>query len=157
MKKTDEKTVLLVVDDDPMVQFLAEESLQSCGFEIHVAGNGEDALRQFQTCRAQLVLMDVMMPGMNGFDCCRKLRELPGGEHVPVLLMTGMDDVNSIEQAYEVGATDFAIKPINWLILEHRIRYVLRACELVKDLQQSEARLEHAQRIAQLGSWEYTR
>jgi diguanylate cyclase (GGDEF)-like protein len=156
MKKTDEKTVLLVVDDDPMVQFLAEESLQSCGFEIHVAGNGEDALRQFQTCRAQLVLMDVMMPGMNGFDCCRKLRALPGGENVPVLLMTGMDDVNSIEQAYEVGATDFAIKPINWLILEHRIRYVLRACELVKDLQQSEARLEHAQRIAQLGSWEYT-
>ena len=83
------------------------------------------------------------------------MRRIEGGEHVPVLMMTGLDDSDSINRVYEVGATDFITKPIAWPMLGHRVRYVLRANRAFLDLTQSQARLTNAQRIAQLGHWEW--
>jgi diguanylate cyclase (GGDEF)-like protein/PAS domain S-box-containing protein len=74
---------------------------------------------------------------------------------IPILMVTGLDDIESIERAYEVGATDFVTKPINWLILGHRLRYMLRATAAMQGIQESEIRLANAQRIARLGHWEW--
>ncbi|MCP4407637.1 MAG: response regulator, partial [Gammaproteobacteria bacterium] len=69
------------------------------------------------------ILLDVMMPEMDGFTMCAELRKLADGKHVPVLMMTGLDDVDSVNHAYAAGATDFIPKPVNYTLLVHRVRY----------------------------------
>ena len=95
------------------------------------------------------------MPELDGFSVCEELRKRPGSAHTPILMMTGLEDVESINHAYETGATDFITKPINYNILVHRVRYLLRAQQNVSALRNSEARLADAQRIARLGYWDW--
>ena len=102
-----------------------------------------------------IVLLDILMPDMDGFEACCELRGRPGGALVPVLMMTGLDDVDSINRAYEAGATDFIAKPIPWVLLVHRVRYLLRAARAFEDLAGSRSTLIEAQRIARLGNWEW--
>ncbi len=151
----DRRPVVLVADDDPATRLLISESLQASDFRVLEAVDGAQAVEIFSAERPHLVLLDVRMPGMNGFDACAAIRRLPGGDTAPILMMTGMDDVESVNKAYEAGATDFASKPINLLILNHRVRYMLRAKHNLDDLRESQTRLARAQRIARLGHWEW--
>lgn len=150
----EEPSLVLVVDDDMTLRFLARETLEQAGFVVDEAEDGQEALEVFGNKRYDIVLMDVNMPHMDGFDACKALRTLAAGDAVPVLMMTGLDDVTSINRAYEVGATDFITKPINWTILTHRVRYLLRASSALKLVRLNEARLAHAQHVARLGHWE---
>ncbi len=134
---------VLIVDDGEIDRMLASRSLEQAGFEVLQAENGQVGLQMARDFRPDLILLDVMMPVMNGFACCQALRELPQGAHVPVLMMTGLDDVDSIHRAYEVGATDFISKPIRWPVLAYRVRYILRATQAVRDLARSEARARY--------------
>jgi len=129
----------LVVDDDPVLRPLLCEVLQRAGFVVEEAEEGEQALSLFRRTRPDIVLLDVMLPRMDGFTLCATLRTLPGGEHTPVLVVTGLGDTESIRRAYEVGATDFITKPLNWDILSHRVRYMLRASRAIEDLRKKEA------------------
>src|SRR5262249_7913383 len=129
----------LVVDDDPVLRPLLCAVLQRAGFAGEEAGEGEQALSLFRRTRPDIVLLDVMLPRMDGFTVCGTLRTLPGGEHTPVLVVTGLGDTESIRHAYEVGATDFITKPLNWDILSHRVRYMLRASRAMEDLRKKEA------------------
>ncbi len=131
---------VLVADDDPMLRLLTVKALQKEGFEVLQAGNGEEALSLFDRSLPDIVILDVMMPVMDGFSACGEIRKHPRGALVPVLMVTGLDDVESIRRAYEAGATDFATKPINWLVLGHRVRYMLRASSSIGALQRSEAK-----------------
>jgi DNA-binding response OmpR family regulator len=149
------KQLVLVVDDDPITRTLARESLEQGEFAVEEAEDGEAGLEAFERLRPSIVLLDVMMPELDGFEACAALRGLEGGEHIPVLMMTGLDDAESINRAFEVGATDFITKPIAWPMLAHRVRYLLRSNRAFLDLAQSEARLANAQRIAKLGHWEW--
>jgi diguanylate cyclase (GGDEF)-like protein len=99
------------------------------------------------------VLLDVMMPGIDGFEVCRALRERPDFARIPVIMLTGLDDTASIERAYECGATDFITKPINAALLTYRVRYALRANHMVDEIERQRTSLANAQRIARLGSW----
>ncbi len=148
-------TTVLVVDDDMAMRYMAKESLEGSGFSVVEANNGQEALLLFVTERPGIILMDVMMPVMDGFAACRELRKLPNGKHVPILMMTSLNDVESIKQAYEEGATDFITKPIDYLILVNRVRYMLRAQHVTEQLRVKEQRLDSAHRVAQLGFWEY--
>lgn len=134
---------VLIVDDGEIDRMLAGRSLEQAGFEVLQAENGQVGLQMARDFRPDLVLLDVMMPVMDGFACCQALRELPQCAHVPVLMMTGLDDVDSIHRAYEVGATDFISKPIRWPVLAYRVRYILRATQAVRDLARSEARARY--------------
>jgi diguanylate cyclase (GGDEF)-like protein/PAS domain S-box-containing protein len=147
--------VVLVADDDMAGRLLVRESLEQAGLRVVEAGNGLEAVARFIEFQPQLVLLDVVMPEMDGYTACAALRKLPGGQAVPILMLTGLDDIESINRAYEVGATDFATKPVNWLVLRHRVRYMLRAGQVLDELHRSEARLTAAQRTARLGSWEW--
>jgi len=120
---------LLIVDDDPVIRLLACERLGAEGFDVVEVGSGGEAIEAFRRVRPDMLLLDVEMPGISGFDVCSAIRATPAGRHVPILILTGRDDVPSIEQAYEAGATDFVAKPLNWLLLAHRVRYMLRASE----------------------------
>jgi diguanylate cyclase (GGDEF)-like protein len=144
-----------MVDDDAGARRLTRATLDRAGFEVIEAANGALALEQLQQSLPDLVLMDVSMPVMNGFDACAALRALPGGHRVPVTMITGLDDTGSIERAFEVGATDFITKPISWSVLPHRVRYMLRASVAINTLEQHQRRLSNAQRIAEMGDWEW--
>lgn len=150
-----ENEQVLIVDDDASIRRLAARTLQRAGYIASTVEDAEEALALFDRERPALLLLDVMMPGMDGFTACRLLRQKPGGQHVPIIMLTGLDDTDSIHRAYESGATDFITKPINWPLLAYRVRYALRATRTLAELAQSRARLAHAQRIARLGSWEW--
>ncbi|MEW6544508.1 MAG: EAL domain-containing protein [Nitrospirota bacterium] len=144
----------LVADDDPVNRLLAREAIELAGAAVVEAESGAQTLEAFARLRPDIVLLDVVMPDMDGFATCAELRRLPYGERVPVLIMTGLDDLESITRAYDVGATDFTVKPFIPLILSHRIRYMLRASRAMEALRESEANLAHAQRLARLGNWQ---
>lgn len=148
-------TTVLVVDDDATMRILMRHTLKKAGFDIMEASNGQMALQKFKQQRPDIILLDVMMPEMDGYTVCQALRQLPGGQHVPVLMVTGLDDVESIDKAYEAGATDFITKPITFPLLSYRVRYALRASQAMENIGKSEARLAHAQAIAHLGNWEW--
>ncbi len=145
----------LVVDDDAMLRLLARTSLEQAGLVVEEAASGQEALAAFEQRRPDIVLLDVLMPGMDGFEACAALRRLPGGDRTPIVMLTGLDDGESITRAYEAGATDFAQKPLNGTILAHRVRYLLRVNSTVEALRKSEAYLANAQRIAHMGNWEW--
>ncbi len=164
MDGTEKKSsdLLLVVDDDMMMRLLMRETLEQGGFEVVEALNGAEALAVFDEVRPAAVLMDVEMPVMDGFTTCTALRKRSDAQHTPIMMVTGLDDIDSINHAYEVGATDFIVKPIHWPILSHRVRYMLRAsrtvvelAHTVRQLHQSQASLTKAQRIAHLGNWDF--
>ncbi len=146
---------VLIVDDDATTRLLAAQTLQQAGYEVIMAVNAEEGLELFDSKRPDLLLLDVVMPGMDGFAACCMLRKKPGAERVPIIMLTGLDDTDSIRRAYDSGATDFITKPINWLLLAYRVRYALRATRALAELAQSQESLAHAQRIARLGSWEW--
>jgi PAS domain S-box-containing protein len=145
---------ILVVDDDPILRSLAHGVLRAQGFQSLEVADGPAALDAFGRQRPDLVLLDVMLPTWNGYEVCQRMRQSAGGALVPIVMMTGLDDAAAIERAYEAGATDFIGKPVNWALLGHRIRYILRASRMLEQLSVSETRLAHAQTIARLGDWQ---
>jgi signal transduction histidine kinase len=146
------RPTVLVVDDDPVARLLAREALEQSGWSVEEAENGRLGLEVFLKRRPDLILLDIMMPEMDGFTVCAELRKLPEGIHTPVLIMTGLEDYQSITQAYDVGATDFIVKPVNGLLLAHRVRYMLRAGQAMRDLRDSQEKLMQARDAALEGT-----
>lgn len=131
---------ILIVDDDSTTRMLLRESLVASGFQVTEACDGEEALRIFGDVEPDLVLLDVVMPNLDGYDVCRQLRAHPNGDEVPILMATSLEDVDSINRAYTVGASDFITKPINWALIGHRVRYMVRGGHIQQRLRQSETR-----------------
>ena len=150
-----QKELVLVIDDDVSIRELARHVLTAQGFLMISADSGEQGLQLFQDRKPDIVMLDVMMPGQDGFEVCVALRRLPVGKHTPVLMITSLEDVESIDRAYQAGATDFVTKPFNWPLLCHRLRYMLRASRAMADLSKSRETLADAQRLAGLSSWEW--
>ncbi len=115
---------LLVVDDEPNIRELLATSLRFAGFEIHVAADGATALRLAREVDPDLVLLDVMLPDMDGFTVTRRMRE--GGHHVPVLFLTARDDTADKVTGLTVGGDDYVTKPFSLEEVIARIRAVLR-------------------------------
>ncbi|HJV66664.1 MAG TPA: EAL domain-containing protein [Geomonas sp.] len=154
---TDEpqKPRALIVDDTHAVRTRFAQTLENEGIETATVANGLEALDQFSTFLPDIVLLDLLMPGLDGFDVCREIRALSQGKHTPVLIITGSDNIEFIHRAFEAGATDFAPKTIPLELLVYRVRCLLRNAQLLHRLQLSEERLLHAQRLASLGHWEW--
>src|SRR6202167_4753516 len=130
---------ILVVDDDLTAITLMRAALQKAGFAVSTAVDGAEALREFRARPSDMVMLDVDMPGLSGYEVCAALR-LEAGPLLPIVMVTGFDDVRSVDAAYVAGATDFIAKPINWSVLGHRVRYLLRGYQVVLDLRTAEAR-----------------
>lgn len=133
---------IIIIDDDPMIRLLVASALQSVGLQTKEAASGEEGLQLFKQHGASAILLDVVMPdGMDGFATCAEFRNIPEGQHIPVLMMTGLEDLESINKAFEIGATDFITKPINIPLLSYRVRYMLKASRTTQRLVDSERRL----------------
>ena len=131
---------LLVADDDAVMRVMAREVFQQAGWHVETVEDGQLALSSFDDMDPDIVLLDVQMPNLDGFQTCAKLRRLERGAHIPVFMITGRDDLEAINRAYEVGATDFVTKPVNWVILKQRIRHMLRAKRAAEAQREAEAR-----------------
>lgn len=153
---------VLVTDDDPVARCVTAEALRQSGFDVEEAESGEHALEQVDVRPPDLVVLDVEMPGLDGFETCEQLRQRPHTEDVPVLVATGHTDADTIDRTFEAGATDFIEKPIDMQLLVHRIRFQLRASSAFSDLshtldrlRDNRERLANAQRLARIGNWEW--
>ncbi len=150
----EKQPLILVVDDDFSTRLQLRLSLENAGYAIVEAGSGEEALARFSEHRPELILLDILMPGMDGFTTCTRLRQMVGGEHTPVVMVTGLEDAETITKAFDAGATDYVCKPINMLILSYRVQYWLRSGSILNDLKASQQRVSKAQQIGRLGHWE---
>lgn len=146
---------VLIVDDDRVQRLMLSKALSQAGYQTLMASDGVQALAAYAESSPDMVLLDVMMPHMDGFECCRRLRQQPSIERVPIFMLTGLDDTEAVARAFEAGATDFIAKPINLTMLGQRVRYALRAFDNAHALRVSQQRLMHAQQLARLSYWEW--
>ena len=140
--RENQRDLAIIADDDPTIRKMMKAALEKAGFDVIDVDNGAIACTTFVQHAPQIVLLDVEMPVQNGFDACRQIRRLPGGDVVPIVMVTGRDDVEAVDEAYRAGATDFVAKPINWPIFQHRVQYVLRASRDYLNMRRSEAKNE---------------
>lgn len=118
---------ILFVDDDPILRAFAEVNLASPTTQIDLADSGAAALARLGEARYDLVLLDLEMPGIDGFEVLNRIRNNPALRDVAVIVQTGREDVEAIDRCFHLGATSFVMKPLNWRLLAYQIRYVLRA------------------------------
>lgn len=149
------RPLILIVDDELSVRLLVRSCLRKAGFDVEEAEDGPQALSLFSSLNPDMVLCDVLMPGMSGYDVCTEMRKLDAGAHVPIVMLTGLDDMQSIEDAYSVGATEFLVKPINSSLLPRRVRFLLRANEAFEKLKCSEERYALAASGTRDGLWDW--
>jgi PAS domain S-box-containing protein len=120
-------SLILVVDDDPSIRLTTRHVLERDGHRVIEAEDGYQALTIFQQQRPDIVLLDALMPELNGFEACARLCQLPGADHIPILIITALHDAESVNLAFEAGAADYIVKPIHWAVLRRRVRYLLQA------------------------------
>ncbi len=118
---------ILFVDDDPIMREFAVVHLSTDKAQVTLASDGVDALQSIAATPPDIVLLDLEMPRLDGFEVLGKLRAEVGTRELPVIVVTGREDVAAIDRAFQAGATSFLVKPINWRLLSYQIRYVLRA------------------------------
>tara|TARA_R110002110_G_scaffold205066_7_gene417159 strand:+ start:303627 stop:305804 length:2178 start_codon:yes stop_codon:yes gene_type:complete len=123
----DPAQTILVVDDDPTMRLAVSKALTTSGFTVRLAENGSAGLAAFHDQTPDMIISDLNMPVMNGYEFCRAVRRSRLGLYIPFLVMTGSEGFGSVEAAYEAGATDFISKPLNFALLNHRVRYILRS------------------------------
>lgn len=118
---------ILAIDDDATMTMLIEVMFAERGYQVFSASGGAEALEKILEIQPDIILLDIMMPGMDGYETCSLIKAIPDFAHTPVIMLTSSDDVEAVERAYANGASDFLCKPINWPILIHRVDYALRA------------------------------
>jgi len=122
----EQRPLILIVDDNEQNRALAQASLENEDYDVAVAAGGEEALAAFATRAADCVLLDVRMPGMNGFEVCTKLRAMPGGTDTPIVFLTAQRDVDTFDAALRAGGDDFLTKPVRPTELVLRVQAALR-------------------------------
>ena len=137
-----------MVDDDPALLLLMGEALSRAGFTIAKAANGAEAISLFREFQPELVLLDIDMPEMDGFAACATMRREADDWDLPIVMVTSLDDAASIHRAFEVGATDFISKPINWPLFQYRVGGILAAAQTSERLVASNDKIQALQRLA---------
>ncbi|HEY9852711.1 MAG TPA: ATP-binding protein [Leptolyngbyaceae cyanobacterium] len=147
-----EPASILIAEDDEVVGALLSEVMQMQGYRVLQVFNGEECLEAYGVFRPDIVLLDAMMPVMDGFTCCRHLSAMPNSKFTPILLITALNDSESVNQAFAAGATDYITKPIHWTVLCQRVRLLIQKSKLDRQVEQLNLYLEHQvqERTAQL-------
>ncbi|MDH5301554.1 MAG: EAL domain-containing protein [Gammaproteobacteria bacterium] len=153
---TQKNITLLIVDDDNITRKLVTKSLSKDGFNVIDAADGQTAIHICKEKCPDLVILDVMMPKMDGYTTCRLIREFADDASLPIVMLTGSNDVESVEKAYQAGATDFITKPVQWTLLSQRVKYAIRNRDMKKEIIVSQIKNQQAQKLAKLGYIEIT-
>jgi len=141
---------ILIVDDDATIRLLMRDALTDEAYDINEFTNGIDALEHLQHHQTDLILLDVNMPGMSGFEVCTKIRKLSGGTDISIVMVTALEDAESIARSYDLGATDFISKPINWDTFPFRIQYLIKARNAIVEIKHHKLHLEYMEHISRI-------
>jgi diguanylate cyclase (GGDEF)-like protein len=160
---SDGTPIILVVDDDQFTRQLLRRVMEKEGYQVIEAANGEQGLEAYKRLKPHLVLLDALMPVMDGFTCCTQLQMLGNDDSLeqetfvdesfqdaartPVLMITGLEDQESVDRAFAVGATDYLTKPIHLAVLRQRVRRIIQQSQLYQKLEIANREL---QRLASL-------
>ncbi|MGB3789667.1 MAG: response regulator [Phormidesmis sp.] len=142
--------LVLIVDDMPINLAVVSDALGDAGFDIAIATNGERALQQVERCLPDLILLDVMMPGIDGFETCRRLKSNERTRHIPVIFMTALTDAKSKVEALDLGAVDYIVKPFHDKEVLARVRTHLQLHQLTQSLSQQVAQVKEELQASQL-------
>lgn len=144
MKKffPEDQSLVLIVDDEKFTRMQLRLALEREGYQIAEADNGREAINLCNQLHPQIVLLDAMMPDMDGFECCTLLQSLEYSQYTPVLMITGLDDQESVDRAFEVGAIDFVTKPIHWPVLRQRVRRLIQQAQIQRELEVANQELQ---------------
>ncbi|THB74581.1 MAG: response regulator [Gammaproteobacteria bacterium] len=123
------KPIVLIVDDDPSLRLIMCSFASENGYTPIDASGADEAKILLEKYTPDIALIDGYMPGMNGFDFCQYLKENPATANMPVILITGLDDDQSVQRGFSSGADDFVTKPIHWAVLRHRMAVFTRLGE----------------------------
>jgi DNA-binding response OmpR family regulator len=137
---------VLIADDNPQGAELLEAYLGDSGYELRTAADGEQTLQQVAAWGPDLILLDIMMPRLSGFEVCKRLRASPATRDVAVLMITALDQASDIERAVEAGTDDFLSKPINKNELLLRVRSLLRSRQNKRELDRALAYIEEVEK-----------
>lgn len=135
--------IILVVDDDPTTCALTTTVLEREGYRTRYCTSGAEALDVVESSPVSLVLLDVVMPGMDGFEVCARLRATDKGKRLPVILLTGRDDVDTRLEGIQSGVSEFLAKPVTRHELVARVRAQLHILDLTRQLEQVEQNLKN--------------
>lgn len=130
---------ILIVDDDPTQRLLARDALEAHGFAVDEAADGPEGIVKTLVTKPDLVILDIVMPVLDGFTVCAELRHHKAARDIPILIVTGLDDPESIERGFQLGATDYISKPVNWQTLPIRAKFNLRNARTRKEQIEAEA------------------
>jgi DNA-binding response OmpR family regulator len=126
----DEPTRILVIDDDPILREFASVYLSTPDTVVETVPDGNAALDRLLQYQFDIVLADIEMPELDGFELVQRVRAHESLRHLPIVMLTGREDIASIDRAYNLGATSFVTKPVNWRELSYQLRYVIRASRM---------------------------
>ncbi len=135
MEEQKRASKILIVDDEPINVMIASRILQKNDYEIDTASNGEEALQRIEEDPPDLILLDIMMPGMNGFEVCNKLQQTEKNREIPVIFLTAVTDKESIVKGFKAGGKDYLTKPFNTPELLARVKTHV-SLKLARDKQQ---------------------
>ena len=138
---------VLVVDDDPGIQLLMRKTLAKAGFHVTVAASGLEAIEVCPEFMPDLVLLDINMPSMDGITACTEIRKQDKRDF-PIVMVTSVDDAVSIQRAFDAGATDFILKPVNWPLFQRRLDSVLTEWNNSQELDESNKRVRLLEKVA---------
>lgn len=156
--------LILVVEDEEFIRLQLRQMMEQAGYQVAEAGDGEQALATYSRLKPDIVLLDALMPKMDGFTCCAQIQELSNTlrDRPPILMITALADQESVERAFAAGATDFITKPIHSAVLRHRVQRLIQSSQAMKELrhqtelaQLREEQLRLALDAAQIGTWNW--
>ncbi|MEA5507368.1 PleD family two-component system response regulator [Halotia wernerae UHCC 0503] len=137
------RALILIVDDEPFIRKQLRLSFEREGYRIAEAQDGREALVVFQQLRPDIILLDAIMPDIDGFECCIQLQSLEGGQYIPpILMITGLEDQESVDRAFAVGAIDYVTKPIHWPVLRQRVRRLIQQFQMQQKLEAANRELQ---------------
>lgn len=126
--------LVLIVDDEKTLRLILSQAMQKEGYQTLTASSGEEALSLCQQQRPEIILLDAMMAGMDGFTCCAQLQTQLGTDCPPILMITSLYDADSVDRAFAVGAIDFVTKPIHWSVLRQRVQRLIQTNRTLAEL-----------------------
>jgi PAS domain S-box-containing protein len=147
--------LVLLIEDDRGTRSLLRNTLEREGLRVEECASGAAGLELLEQLRPDMVMLDLVLPGLDGFEILQKIRARRSGAHIPILVLSGFDAIAAMQRAYDLGATDVIAKPVAPTLLGYRVRYLLRAARAFDNVARSEANMVLAQRFAELGSWEW--
>lgn len=152
---TQQPTKILVVDDDRFSRMVVAKFLTQQGYQVTEAINGRQALVLFNRIVPDLILLDVEMPNINGFEVCATIRKSPIGKSIPIIMLTSREDDQAIKLAFSAGTTDYICKPVNLKLLAHRLPGILKASQAVREARKTALPKQPSKRLLSKGSWQW--